>query len=150
MKYAIAICVILCSLSSYTLAKTTRSVSYRFNNVWSTAFRMIRVDKHYKVTDKDKDTGYILFVYPGKGSVKKCAASLELIASSREKPPIQLQISIAHQPSWVEIQFLDKLEQKLKAELGPPRQMDPPKKDKPKDEDKNKDKPKEKMTRNRS
>ncbi|PID39839.1 MAG: hypothetical protein CSA65_06670 [Proteobacteria bacterium] len=107
---------------SPALAKSERALDYSFKQVWSTAVRMIRVDRGYPVSDKDKDNGYILFVFPGKGSVKKCAASLELVQTKDPQgfEQIKLKLRIQHQPSWVELQFLDHLERKLRSEQGPP------------------------------
>lgn len=116
--------------SGLAAAKSTKQLPYPLKAVWSTAVRFIRVDKNLKVTDKDRDNGYILFVFPGRGSIKECPGSLELVTVKNElgNPQIQLQLGIAHQPSWVEQQFLDHLERKLRKEQGPP---PPPKRDKP-------------------
>jgi hypothetical protein len=122
--------------ASPALAKSERSLDYSYKAVWSTAIRLIRVDRGYPVSDKDKDNGYILFVFPGKGSVKKCAASLELVPAknSQGEAQIKLKLRIQHQPSWVELQFLDHLERKLRSEQGPPppRRVRGKKPDKPK------------------
>lgn len=108
--------------ASPALARSERTLDYSYKAVWSTAVRMIRVDRRYPVSDKDKDNGYILFTFPGKGSVKKCAASLELVQTKDAQgfQQIKLKLRIQHQPSWVELQFLDHLERKLKSEQGPP------------------------------
>lgn len=88
--------------------------------------RLLRVDSHYKVTDKDRENGYILFIFPGSGAVKECPASLEVIrldapSGDASAPGVKLQLDIEHQPSYVELQLLDRLEQKLEADYGPPR-----------------------------
>lgn len=115
------------------IARTTRVVGYRYERVWSSALRLLRVDSGYKVTDKDRENGYVLFVFPGSGAVKECPASLELIrvedqGEAGSAPGVKLQLDIAHQPSYVELQLLDRLEQKLEADYGPPRGAsdDPP------------------------
>lgn len=132
----------LCASSAPARAKQTKVVAYRYAHVWSAAVRMLRVDRGYKVTDKDRENGYILFVFPGSGAVKRCAGSLELVKlRSRSRGRIRLQIEIAHQPAYVELHLLDKLERKLRDEIGPPRDApgdeqppadeDPPAKKKP-------------------
>ena len=82
---------------------------------------MLRVDKQYRVLDKDRANGFILFEFPGEGTVKQCTGSLELVESTdgADNKVIQARMSIAHQPSYVEIQLLDKLERKLYDEQGP-------------------------------
>ncbi|MBK6846937.1 MAG: hypothetical protein IPG96_05095 [Proteobacteria bacterium] len=107
-------------------AQTTRVVGYRYERVWLSAMRLLRVDSHYKVTDKDRENGYILFIFPGSGAVKECPASLEVIrldapSGDASAPGVKLQLDIEHQPSYVELQLLDRLEQKLEADYGPPR-----------------------------
>ncbi len=114
-------------------AKATKNLAYPFRTIWSTTIRLIRVDRGYKITDKDRDNGFILFVYPGTGSVKKCVASLEFIQTKSVvgTPQIRLSLNIQHQPSWVAIQFLDKLERKIRNEQGPPPPPSAPKRPKP-------------------
>ena len=132
-------------LPATATAKTKKDLTYSFKAVWTTAIRMLRADRGYKITDKDRDSGYILFVFPGSGSVKECRASLEIVDTVDENrfKVVRLQLEIAHQPSYIELDLLDRLESKLREERGGP---PPPKvQDKerpgpqPKDKDKDKD-----------
>lgn len=141
---ALALCLLLGGAPE-ALAKSRKELTYRFPQVWSAAVRLLRADQGYRVTDKDKETGYILFVYPGKGTVKACQASMEVVpfVDRRERTRrIRVQLHIAHQPSYVELHLLDLLERKLKEEQGdpPPPEKLPEKKPK-KDKDKDKKKP---------
>lgn len=121
----------LTCLSVAAEAKNARTFDYRYDSIWSSTIRMLRVDRGYEVTDKDRDNGYILFVFPGSGAVKKCPASLEIVAFVDERGyrRRRVQLSIAHQPSYVEVSVLDALERKLHDEHGdpPPAQRDEPK-----------------------
>lgn len=116
-------------------AKSTKTLAYRYPVVWSTTIRFLRADRGYKIEDKDKENGYVLFVFPGKGAVKDCAAALELFQITDEEgaQKVRLQLNIAHQPSYVEIHLLDQLESKLREERGAPRPepVPPPKKKEP-------------------
>jgi hypothetical protein len=102
-------------------AKSTKSTTYRYESVWATTVRFLRADRGYRITDKDQESGFILFVYPGEGAVKECSASLEImrIVDEAGYEKIRIQISIAHQPTYIEVHFLDSLEQKLLDEQGP-------------------------------
>ena len=113
-------------------AKSVKTLEYPFAAVWSTAIRFLRVDRGYPVSDKDKANGYILFTFPGTGSVKQCPASIELISTKDDlgRKQLRLQLNIAHQPRYVEVQLLDALARKLRAERGPP--QEPPERKKPK------------------
>lgn len=118
-------------------AKSEKTVGYTYAQVWSAAIRLIRVDRGYPVKDKDRDNGFILFVYPGTGAVKECGGSLEIfpIVDDEGFNKIQVKLSIAQQPSYIEVHLLDSLEQKLREELGappPPSKAKPEKKEEPK------------------
>jgi hypothetical protein len=107
-------------------AKSVRELRYDYNAVWSTAVRLIRVDGRYPVEDKDKETGYILFTFPGKGTVKKCPASLEFVrGKDGDAARVRLELQIAHQPTYIEVHFLDQLERKLREERGAPEEPKP-------------------------
>ena len=134
--YSIQVLVALSMLSSApALAKSTKDLTYGYDTIWTTTVRFLRADRGYKITDRDSDSGYILFIYPGTGSVKECSAALELVPTVNEDghDVIRLQLGIAHQPSYIEISLLDRLERKLLDERGEPppprkRRKHPPKK----------------------
>jgi hypothetical protein len=115
-------------------AKMAKTFTYRYKVIWSTVIRFIRADKSYKVGDKDKENGYILFTFPGRGAVKECSATMELfpIVDQDGYKRIQVKLRIAHQPSYIELHLLDELEKKLGDEQGdpPPAQKAPQKKPK--------------------
>jgi hypothetical protein len=112
----------LSGLPTVAEAKMTKTFTYSLNSVWSATIRLIRADKGYKINDKDKENGYILFVYPGAGSVKECPASLEMYSfvddGGLEK--VRIRLSIAHQPSYIILNFLEQIERKLKDDYGEP------------------------------
>ena len=125
-------------------AKTKRDLTYSYRTIWTTSIRLLRADRGYEITDKDKDSGYILFVYPGDGSVKECRASLEMVSTTDVNgfKVVRLMLEIAHQPSYVEIDLLDRLERKLREERGEPplpRRDEPDKPKQPKEHRKGKD-----------
>jgi hypothetical protein len=136
------IAMVVWCLPASAPAKNIKVLSYRFNTIWSTTIRFIRADKGFKITDKDKENGFILFGFNDDTSEQPSTASLELLHIEDEEgyQRIQLQLSIANQPSYIEIHFLDKLEEKLRDERGeppPPRKIKRPKpKPKPPEEDK--------------
>jgi hypothetical protein len=109
-----------------TQAKSTREFAYPFDTVWSTAVRLLRVDRGYKISDKDKDSGYILFTFPGTGSIKECAGSMELVPIKDDQGAkrIRSSVNLAHQPGYIELALLEKLDQKLRLEQGRPSDAD--------------------------
>lgn len=117
------------------MAASEKSLDYRYDTIWSAAVRLIRADKGYVIKDRDRENGYIIFVYPGSGAVKECTASMELvrITDDRGYRRVRVKLSIAHQPSYIEVHLLDALEQKLREEQGspPPPEREPGKSDPP-------------------
>ena len=107
-------------LPGTALAKSKKVFTYSYDSIWSTTVRLLRADKGYKVTDRDKETGYVIFVYPGRGSVKLCKAAMEVfrVVDQDGFRRIRVQLKIAHQPSYIEVALLDALEQKLQEEQG--------------------------------
>lgn len=100
-------------------ARSDRLVIYAPAKVFPTAVRFLRVDAGARIVEKDADAGYVMFeltegnkTYPG---------SLELVAAdSAGRPAARIVITIEGQPSYVEGILLDKLERKLRDELGQP------------------------------
>lgn len=130
---SVAAFVLLSLAATNAVADNKITVPYRYNAVWSTAVRFIRVDSRYEITDKDKESGYILFVFPGTGAQKRCPASLEVIHSSADETAhhsVTVRVKIASQPSYIEIHLLEQIERKLRAEQGPPQRQHPPRKKK--------------------
>ena len=116
-------------------AKIKKDLTYSYSAVWTTTIRLLRADRGYKITDKDRESGYVLFVYPGNGSVKECHAALEIVRARDENgySVVRVMLEIAHQPSYIALDLLDRLERKLTEERGeaPPRRRDPPPKPDP-------------------
>jgi len=118
---ALALC---CSpLSASARAKT--EVSYPFGSVWTTLVRLVRVDLGCTITEKDKEEGYVLFAYADSG--RTVPGTIEVVRSRRgPQEVISLVVQIPAMPSYVERMVIDRLERKLRDELGAPVQLTPP------------------------
>lgn len=100
-------------------ARSERTLVYAPARVFPTAVRFLRVDAGLKIVEKDAEAGYVMFelvdgdkVYPG---------ALELVATeSAGRQASKLVLTIEGQPSYVEAVMLDKLERKVRQELGEP------------------------------
>ena len=111
-------------------ARSDRVVIYAPAKVFPTAVRFLRVDAHARIIEKDADAGSVLFEVDLEG--KTFPGSLELIdADANGRPAARVVIKLEGQPSYVETIMLDKLERKLRDELGPPPPA-PPTRDQPK------------------
>jgi hypothetical protein len=115
---------------------------YPFDRVWNTALRMVRVDMRLPVTDRDAEAGYLLFDYMDHG--RRFPGSIELVKRERnDQPVITAVIQVQGMPSYVEQMMLDKLEKKLKDEVGEPLEPKKPPAEKPKEPEKKPDPGKE-------
>jgi hypothetical protein len=100
-------------------ARKQHEFAYRFEQIWNSALRMVKVDLRMPVTDKDADGGYVLFDYVSSG--KRYPGSIELIAQSEgPRKSTVVVVQVQGMPSYVEQMLLDKLEKKLLDEVGPP------------------------------
>jgi len=115
-------------------ARSERVVGWTAERVFPTAIRFLRVDEQATIVDKDVDAGYVLFDVRDDGKLWRGA--LELIATADDPPQLRLVLRIDDRPDYVEVAMLDRLERKLRDELGTPAR--PPRPGKPGPDDKKK------------
>src|SRR5687767_12447130 len=106
-------------------ASASYSSPYTFEQTYSTALRLLRVDLGLKVTEKDAENGYILFEYTSPESGKRvCSGAIELVKS---KQRVQVTVQIPTMPQYHEQMIADALAKKLATDHGdPPKKKDPP------------------------
>ncbi|MET0342325.1 MAG: hypothetical protein ABW252_15080 [Polyangiales bacterium] len=107
-------------------ARRQRELPYGFAQVWSTALRLVRVDLRLPVTDRDQEGGYVMFTW--LVGDKGFPGSLELSPQGGDKVATVVVAQVEGQPSYVAQMLLDRLEKKLRTELGapPPARPRPP------------------------
>ena len=115
-------------------AKTERTVSYTFEQVWSTAIRHLRVEEGFTIVEKDPDVGYVVFQV--REEKKVFSGALELVRQKEDgRAAVRLVLRIGDRPAYMEAGVLDRMLNKLRQEHGepapPPEQ--PPAKKKPKE-----------------
>lgn len=119
MKKLIVWSALVCTLlmTSATQASIARELTYSENTVWRCAVRFIRVDKGFRVIEKDKETGYLLFEYTdGARTTNGSIEVLRVVKNKREY--VRVQMNLHGQPKYVESLLFKKLERKLKSEYG--------------------------------
>lgn len=102
-------------------------MAYAVAKVYPAAVRFLRVDEGVTITEKDADAGYIMFELEQDG--KTFPGALELVVTESDgRTAVKLMLRIEDRPSYVETAMLDRLERKLRAELGsePPPVPKPP------------------------
>lgn len=122
---ALVLPVSLLVWSSEVRASAGYASPYTFDQTYSTALRLLRVDLGYKVTEKDAENGYILFEYTSPESGKRvCAGAIELV---KTKERVQVKVQIPAMPQYHEQMIADALSKKLTSDYGePPKKKDPP------------------------
>ena len=122
-------------------ASVAYSSPYPFDQTYGTTLRMLHVDMGFKILEKDKELGYILFEYtsPESGN-RTVSGSIELVET---KNGTNVAIQVPAMPQYHEQMLVDSLSKKLSKEYGTPPARKKDDKDKAKD-DKEKDKAKDK------
>jgi hypothetical protein len=108
-------------------ARSERTIDYAAAKVWPTAVRFLRVDEGVKILEKDPDAGYVLFELTDEGKVY--AGALELVVADDDGGQrVRIVITVEDRPSYLEVAMLERLERKVRADLGsaPPRKPAPP------------------------
>ena len=122
MKHTLRILLIAALFLSGSVmceARTTREITYRYQQIWNTAVRFLRVDNGFEIKEQDKETGYLLFAYPDAG--RSLTGSVEIIPRVRgNEQYIDVALRIQDMPSYVEVVLIDKLVRKLRNEYGEP------------------------------
>jgi hypothetical protein len=96
-----------------------RTLGYPRDQVWSTVVRFVAVDERAKIVDKDPDAGYVLFELEDRGT--KLRGSLEIVTVViDDHPHVKFVLDLRDGPLWREVGMLNRLEQKLRKDLGSP------------------------------
>lgn len=122
------------------LIENRRILSYPIEQVWPTAIRYLRIDRGFKVTDRDEEAGYMLFEFPVEGG-RTGNGSVEMFATedASGRPSVSIAVNTGAGPVHLPSSILDGIAAKVRAERGqpvaPPKQDPPPPKDKDRPDD---------------
>jgi hypothetical protein len=116
-----------CGLPS-AQARSFGLVSYPIADVWPSAVRFLRIDRHCTIREKDEPSGYILFDWPEGQKIYK--GSIEFIRTSDHegRDATRLVVSLPDLPRHFEQIVIDKLGVKLREDRGSPAPAPPPRK----------------------
>jgi hypothetical protein len=130
MGFAASMLVFALSRAPDASASVAYVSPYTFDQTYGTALRLLRVDQGFKILEKDRELGYVVFEYSSpEASGKTHQGTLELVES---KSGVHVTVQIPQMPQYHERVLVDALVKKLSSEHG-----DPPKR-KRADEDKDK------------
>jgi hypothetical protein len=123
---ALAAPAVLALPSEDAYASVVYVAPYTFEQTFGTAMRLVRVDLGCKITEKDVDSGYMLFDYTSPESGKEPRkGAIELVRTAQG---VRVSVQIPTLPQYHEQMIVDALAKKLLAEHGepPPRAKSPP------------------------
>ena len=108
-------------------ARATGEYTYRYEQLWQTTVRLLRVDLGCQITDRDDEIGFLMFEYPGAGG-RTHGGSVELVRSTDANgvERVRVSVTIAAMPSYVEHHVLTRLERKLREDFGLAPRIRPP------------------------
>ncbi len=108
-------------------ARSAYDSAYGFDRTWNSALRLVRVDRGLKITEKDEQSGYLLFEYRSPESSKPSPGSLELIRTPNDQA-VRVVVQLGQMPRYHEQVLVDDLAKKLRADYGdpPPRKKEAP------------------------
>lgn len=110
---------VVLGFSEAASARRDVELPYRFEQVWSSAVRLVRVDYGFRIVDRDVEAGYLLFDYTSGG--RTVPGSIEVIRREvAERASVRVVLSIPAMPGYVERMMLDKLRRKVEEDHGPP------------------------------
>ena len=105
---------------SLASARRERELAYRYEQVWSSAVRLLRVDYQFPIADRDEQNGFLLFEYRDPQG-RTYQASLELVPLTRDgQTTVRVVTNVPSMPSYVESILIDRLEAKLRQDFGAP------------------------------
>jgi hypothetical protein len=118
--FALAVSVALAMTALGADAKSAFESPYGYERTWNAALRLVRVDNGWKVTEKDDQSGYLLFEYRSPESTKSTPGSLELVRGSGRDGSVSVLVQLAQMPHYHEQVILDALASKMRREYGDP------------------------------
>src|SRR4051812_5732185 len=100
-------------------ARSHSDIVWPLKDVFPIAVRFIRIDRGCKITDKDADTGYVLFECAGDDAKSKKIGALELFTiETQGRSGVRVQLTLTDEPQYIELRFLELFERKIRDERG--------------------------------
>jgi hypothetical protein len=116
-RIVLVVAVLVLGAPGLAAARSEKTIDYQAAKVWPTAVRFLRVDEGVRIIEKDADAGYVMFELDDEGKVFTGALEL-VVADDEQGPRVRMVIRIEDRPSYVEVAMLERLERKVRADLG--------------------------------
>ncbi len=107
-------------------ARISGDVGYTYDQAWQATIRLIRVDLGCNITERDADTGFVLFEYANQGRSYPGSVELVRTADGAGNERVRVTVQVSAMPSYVERMVLDRLTRKLREDFGDARSRQRP------------------------
>lgn len=129
-------------------ARQSIDLPYPIEQAWNATIRLVRVDLGFTITERDRETGFVLFTY--RDTTRTSGASVEIIpADVGGVVGVRVVVQIPQMPTYMERHLLTRLDRKLHEDYGEPRRPQAREGDRPRepnrdrDREPNRDRPRE-------
>jgi hypothetical protein len=114
--------------SSWAEARSSFDSAYGFDRTYNAALRLVRIDLGLKVTEKDDQSGYLVFDYKSVDTGNKVSSgSMEFIRPHEPEGPVRVVVQLPQMPRYHEQVLVDALVRKMHQDYGePPDHPKPP------------------------
>jgi hypothetical protein len=106
-------------------ARSAYESTYGYDRTWNAALRLVRVDLGLKITEKDQDSGYLMFEYRSPESRNGTPGSMEFVRSKEPNSPVRVVVQLTQMPRYHEQVLVDALAKKMHLEYGDPPAIHP-------------------------
>ncbi len=102
-------------------ARSSFDSAYGFERTYNAALRLVRIDMGLKVTEKDDQSGYLMFEYRASDTGPKATSgSMEFIRPHDAQGSVRVVVQLPEMPRYHEQVLVDSLVRKMRQEYGDP------------------------------
>lgn len=123
VRHVACFLTLLALAPSVAEARVQTEAGYTKLQAFNGALRFIRIDQGFAVTEKDLESGYLLFEYKGAADDKPTSGSVEVI---EKDGGVSVVIQLPQMPEHHERYLADGLLAKLRSDYGDPPARKPP------------------------
>ncbi len=107
------------------MARRATDLGYRYDQIWTAAVRLVRVDYGFNVTERDQELGFVMFEYVEAGQTFNGSIEVLRTADTLGRDRVRVVVVVQGQPEYVERMIMDRLERKLRGDYGAPPRPEP-------------------------
>lgn len=107
-------------MPSVAQARSSVDIPYPSEQAWNSVVRLIRVDFGFVITERDRESGFLMFTY--RDTTRSSPGSVELVSTEvNGVPGVRVVVQVNAMPTYAERHLLTRLDRKLHEDYGEPR-----------------------------